>query len=124
MIGSGNVSGSGFEHVPGGERWKNASAYAYHYYCMSWLPGWETQPVYRKLLCDAGIAPQVFKAVGEDIRRIGGAQMMTEGLACSQANASQQVIPTPLHVLGRISPISPPFFPRCLRVFPVSTRRF
>ena len=90
MIGAGKVSGSGFEHVPGGERWKNASAYAYHYYCMSWLPGWETQPVYRKLLCDAGIAPQVFKAVGEDIRRIGGAQMMTEGLACNQANASQQ----------------------------------
>eukprot|EP01045_Picozoa_sp_COSAG04_P014281 COSAG04_NODE_1059_length_8523_cov_2.419853_2_plen_475_part_00 len=84
MIGSGKVSGSGFEHVPGGERWKNASAYAYHYYCMSWLPGWETQPVYRKLLCDAGIAPQVFKAVGEDIRRIGGAQMMTEGLACNR----------------------------------------
>ena len=88
MIGSGNISGSGFEHVPGGERWKNASAYAYHYYCMSWLPGWETQPVYRKLLCDAGIAPQVFKAVGEDIRRIGGAQMMTEGLACNQVGPS------------------------------------
>ena len=34
-----------------------------------------------------------------------------------------QVIPTPLHVLGRISPISPPFF-SFLRVFTVSTRRF
>ena len=35
-----------------------------------------------------------------------------------------QVIPTPSHVLGRISPIFPPFFPRFLRVFTVSTRRF
>ena len=37
---------------------------------------------------------------------------------------NKQVIPTPLHVLGRISPIFPPFFPRFLRVFTVSTRRF
>ena len=28
-----------------------------------------------------------------------------------QAAPDTQVIPTPLHVLGRISPISPPFFP-------------
>jgi len=36
----------------------------------------------------------------------------------------EQVIPTPLHVLGRISPIFSPVFPRFLRVFTVSTRRF
>ena len=90
MIGAGNVTGSGFQHVPGGDRWKNASAYAYHYYCMSWLPGWESQPVQRKILCDAAIAPAVFSSVGEDIRRLGGAQMMTEGMACSQDNATQQ----------------------------------
>ena len=90
MIGAGKVTGSGFEHVPGGDAWKNASAYAYHYYCMSWLPGWETQPIQRKLLCDAAIAPAVFEAVGEDIRRIGGAQMMTEGMACNQDNMTQQ----------------------------------
>ena len=35
-----------------------------------------------------------------------------------------KVIPTPLHVLGRISPISSPFFSVFLRVFTVSTRRF
>eukprot|EP01043_Picozoa_sp_COSAG02_P061466 COSAG02_NODE_8270_length_2636_cov_1.588490_4_plen_225_part_00 len=90
MIFDGNVSGSGFEHVPGGDDWKNASAYAYHYYCMSWLPGWETHPVQRKLLCDAAIAPSVFRAVGKDIDRIGGAAMMTEGLACNQDNETQQ----------------------------------
>ncbi len=90
MIFDGDLSGSGFEHVPGGDVWKNASAYAYHYYCMSWLPGWETQPVQRKLLCDAAIAPSVFRAVGKDIDRIGGAAMMTEGLACNQDNETQQ----------------------------------
>lgn len=90
MIFDGNVSGSGFEHVPGGYEWKNASAYAYHYYCMSWLPGWENEPVRRKLLCDAAIAPSVFRAVGDDIDRIGGAAMMTEGLACNQDNETQQ----------------------------------
>ena len=42
-------------------------------------------------------------------------------------STDKQVIPTPLHVLGRISPIFSPFFPvfsRFLRVFTVSTRRF
>ena len=38
--------------------------------------------------------------------------------------ADRQVIPTPSHVLGRISPIFPPVFSRFLRVFTVSTRRF
>ena len=57
-------------------------------YCMSWLPGWETEPVQRKLLCDAAIAPEVFRSVGVDIDRIGGAQMMTEGLACDQVRGA------------------------------------
>ena len=34
-----------------------------------------------------------------------------------------QVIPTPSHLLDRISPIFPPFFPVFLRVFTVSPRR-
>jgi len=37
---------------------------------------------------------------------------------------TEQVIPTPSHVLGRISPILSPFSPRFLRVFTASTRRF
>ena len=37
---------------------------------------------------------------------------------------ADQVVPTPSHVLGRISPIFSPFFSRVLRVFTVSTRRF
>ena len=41
-----------------------------------------------------------------------------------QRSSRSQVIPTPLHVLGRISPIFSPFFPVFLRVFTVSTRRF
>jgi endoglycosylceramidase len=73
MIFGGNVTGSGFEHVPGGAGWENASAYAYHYYCMSWLPGWETEPLPRKVLCDAAIAPSVFRAVGEDEMSTGSA---------------------------------------------------
>ena len=40
-----------------------------------------------------------------------------------EAAVSNQVILTPLHVLGRISPIFPPVFSRFLRVFTVSLRR-
>eukprot|EP01052_Picozoa_sp_SAG31_P069300 SAG31_NODE_28121_length_415_cov_0.819620_1_plen_99_part_01 len=73
MIFDGKVSGSGFEHVPGGMAWKNASAYAYHYYCTSWLPDWQTEPLQRKLVCDAAMAPLVLNAVDEDVERLGGA---------------------------------------------------
>ena len=43
---------------------------------------------------------------------------------CSVPDVALQVIPTPLHVLGRISPIFPPVFSRFLRVVTVSPRRF
>ena len=37
MIFSGNISGSGFEHVPGGAAYRNRSAYSYHYYCHDYV---------------------------------------------------------------------------------------
>ena len=43
----------------------------------------------------------------------------------AQPKDRPKVIPTPSHFLDRISPIFPPFFfPRFLRVFTVSPRRF
>ena len=48
----------------------------------------------------------------------------TEGLLAALSVRDGQVIPTPSHFLEHISPIFPPFSPRVLRVFTVSTRRF
>ncbi len=54
-----------------------------------------------------------------------------EGEWLQELIAIEQVIPTPSHLVDRISPISSPFFPRFLpvssrflRVFTVSPRRF
>ncbi len=44
--------------------------------------------------------------------------------AALRSGAGVQVIPTESHLLDRISPIFSPFFPRFLRVFTVSPRRF
>lgn len=88
MLEDGNVSGSGFTHVPGGEQYSNVSAYAYHYYCNSFAAQSSGRPAG---LCDAALAPSVFRAVEEDMARLGGSSMMTEGMACDQNNATKQL---------------------------------
>jgi endoglycosylceramidase len=87
MLEDGNISGSGFTHVPGGAQYSNVSAYAYHYYCNSFDAPSSGNP---RGLCDAALAPSVFRAVKADVARLGGASMMTEGLACDQNNATKQ----------------------------------
>jgi endoglycosylceramidase len=80
--------GSGFTHVPGGAAYKDRAAFSFHYYCSTFVPGWQNKPVVRREVCDAAVAPQVLKAVADDIEHLGGAAMMTEGLACNGPNAS------------------------------------
>jgi endoglycosylceramidase len=74
--------GSGFEHVPGGPAYANRSAFSYHYYCDSFVPAYSGRPLLRKAVCDHTVAPLVFSAVAKETARLGGAAMMTEGLAC------------------------------------------
>eukprot|EP00947_MAST-08B_sp_MAST-8B-sp1_P003756 g3756.t1 len=83
MLSGSKDFGSGFEHVPGGEQYRNRSAFSYHYYCHSFLPSYNSHPVLQRVVCDDGIAPLVYKAVREDLKRLGGAQMQTEGMQCS-----------------------------------------
>mmetsp|Transcript_21345 Transcript_21345/g.51747 ORF Transcript_21345/g.51747 Transcript_21345/m.51747 type:complete len:483 (-) Transcript_21345:156-1604(-) len=83
MLFNGKIAGSGFSHVPGGPEYQNRSAFSYHYYCDSFVPGYETDPSMRSLLCDHITGPLVFEAVKQDLAHLGGAAMMTEGLACN-----------------------------------------
>jgi endoglycosylceramidase len=79
MIFNGTVSGSGFDHVPGGSEYSNKSVFSFHYYCWWYTSTGE----YTKVTCDQHFGPKVFKQVHEDIRRLGGSTMMTEwGLGC------------------------------------------
>jgi len=88
MVLDGKITGSGFDQVPGGPGYRNRSVFSYHYYCATFLPDWPRHPKERDLLCDHLTGPLVFKSVSEDLARLGGAQMMTEGIACGD-NSSE-----------------------------------
>jgi endoglycosylceramidase len=94
MIFNGTVSGSGFDHVPGGSEYVNKSVFSFHYYCW-WFttsseenfPAGVGEYTSVKQTCDQMFGPKVFEQVHEDIRRLGGSAMMTEwGLGCDPTN--------------------------------------
>jgi endoglycosylceramidase len=79
MIFNGTISGSGFTHVPGGEKFKSKSVFSFHYYC--WWFGNDGE--YNKQTCDRMFGPKVFDQVAEDVRVLGGSSMLTEwGQGC------------------------------------------
>lgn len=78
MVLNGNITGSGFSHVPGGVEYQNRSAFSYHYYCASFVPSWTTEPVWTRAICDDVVGNMVFESVDKDVDRTGGASMMTE----------------------------------------------
>jgi|TARA_B100000242_G_scaffold217824_1_gene159242 endoglycosylceramidase len=82
MLFEGKIAGSGFTQVPGGPNYRNRSCFSFHYYCGSFVSDWEDKPVEQKLICDHVTGPLVMEAVKKDLKTLGGAQMMTEGIAC------------------------------------------
>jgi hypothetical protein len=52
IVDSAGWAGSGFEHVPGGAQWANQSAFSFHYYCDTFVPGYGGKPVLTRLVCD------------------------------------------------------------------------
>lgn len=86
MFFEGKIAGSGFTHVPGGDDYKNRSAYAYHYYCGSLVQNWEGKPELTKYFCDDVLANLVYESVDEEIKKFGGASMMTEFGGCPENN--------------------------------------
>jgi len=76
------IAGSGLTHVPGGPAYQNRSAYSFHYYCMTFVKDYENKPLRQKFICDKAVGPSVMKAVNGDLAVLGGAAMMTEGMAC------------------------------------------
>lgn len=89
MVFEGKIAGSGFDHVPGGTEYRDRSAFSYHYYCSSFDPKWPDQPAVRKVICDSTVGPLVFEAVEKDLAVFGGAQMMTEGMACGDGDMDE-----------------------------------
>ena len=82
MLFDGKIVGSGFQQVPGGPAYRNRSVFSYHYYCATFVQNWRKHPTAQKLVCDHLTGPLVFQAVKKDLAHLGGAAMMTEGIAC------------------------------------------
>ena len=101
MIFNGSVSGSGFTHVPGGadgtSTWTNTSAYSYHWYgkdkVSSELVYEAGIAMHHRYCCDAVMVAMAHESlllvcvhiaivVDEDLAKLGGSAMMTEGLSC------------------------------------------
>lgn len=84
MIFDGKVfgdAGSGFHQVPGGEAYKNRSAFSYHYYCNTFGG--------NRVLCDNIVGPQVVHAVHEEVKTLGGGSMLTEWGGCNDDNLDE-----------------------------------
>lgn len=79
MILNGQVSGSGFDHVPGGDNFKDKSVFSFHYYC--W---WYSSDDMARKTCDQIFGPKVFEQAARDVKTTGGAAMLTEwGQGCN-----------------------------------------
>ncbi len=85
MIFNGEYTGSGFDHVPGGpDVGLSTSVFSFHYYC--WWYNDQSNDFQRKT-CDHIFGPKVFHQVAKDIKKIGGAMMLTEwGQECNFNN--------------------------------------
>jgi endoglycosylceramidase len=85
MIFNGNLTGTGFTHVPGGAQWANASVFSWHYYCWWYDPATATD--FTRETCDQMFGPKVFDQVSRDIHKLGGSTMLTEwGQGCDFDN--------------------------------------
>ncbi|GMH59992.1 hypothetical protein TL16_g02943 [Triparma laevis f. inornata] len=91
MIFDGDIAGSGYDQVPGGEEFKDRSVFSYHYYCSTFSPSYNTKPFMQRVVCDKTVGPLVFKAVEEDLAKFGGSAMMTEGMACGEDDMDECV---------------------------------
>eukprot|EP00051_Salpingoeca_urceolata_P029767 m.7315 g.7315 ORF g.7315 m.7315 type:complete len:503 (+) comp2893_c0_seq2:2-1510(+) len=78
MIFNGSIAGSGFDHVPGGDAWRNASVFSYHYYCFFFSNDGKGETILQRGLCDGVLGELVFYASHKDADRLGGAAMLTE----------------------------------------------
>jgi endoglycosylceramidase len=80
MIFNGNLTGSGFDHVPGGAEFASSSVFSFHYYCW-WYQDPEND--FTRETCDRLFGPKVFEQAIHETKKLGGATMLTEwGQGC------------------------------------------
>ena len=82
----GEVQGSGFDRVPGGDEYQNVSAYSYHTYCWSleFLDPGATEEEQQQALddCEQKLLPNMFNSQEQNVNLTGGASILTEFGIC------------------------------------------
>ena len=91
MIFDGKYTGTGFDHVPGGDIYANRSALSFHYYCNSFVPNYGAKPTMTKVVCDDIVKKLVFSSIPKELAKIGGSAVMTEGMACDTSTPEKEV---------------------------------
>lgn len=93
VYGSGNITGTGFLKLPGGEEFVNRSVLSYHHYC--WLlekkqPS-DDYPMFLRFLCDNIAGSRVIPNVLKSARRTGGSMFLTEFGICEPDGNPQSI---------------------------------
>ena len=83
---SGDLTGSGFDRVPGGNEYRNMSVFSWHAYCwpMEFLDSNATDADKEEAIetCLEQLIPQFFTAAHENMNKTGGGAMLTEFGLC------------------------------------------
>ena len=90
MIFDGKYTGTGFDHVPGGDEYANRSALSFHYYCNTFVPSYGEKPTMTKIVCDDIVKNLVFSSITKELSKIGGSALMTEGISFMHSTATAQ----------------------------------
>ena len=90
MIFDGRYTGTGFDHVPGGDEYANRSALSFHYYCNTFVPSYGSKPTMTKVVCDDIVKKLVFSSIAKELGTIGGSAVMTEGMACDTSTPEKE----------------------------------
>lgn len=110
VVFEGNVTGNGFDSVPGGPAYADLSAYSYHTYCWSLdlLPPDATDEEREEAIakCTDYLLPKIFETQEADVERTGGAAMLTEFGLCKTSG-------TQINILCEVSSITCSNLPYC-----------
>jgi len=82
----GEATGSGFDHVPGGRKYRDVSAYSFHMYCwaLEFAPSDASDLVKRQAVkfCNDNLLPKMLNSTRSNLERTGGGAILTEFGIC------------------------------------------
>lgn len=92
----GNLTGNGFDRVPGGRTYADVSAYSYHIYCwaIEFVPPDATDEEKEEAIeqCINVLLPRMFESTMSSVERTGGASILTEFGLCKASGDDVNIL--------------------------------